>query len=45
MRMLLRVPLSSGDQLVAAVRAGVAIRTARKEQGSVRVQRDPLDLV
>jgi primosomal protein N' (replication factor Y) len=45
MRMLLRVPLASGDQLVAAVRAGVAIRTARKEPGSVRVQRDPLDLV
>jgi primosomal protein N' (replication factor Y) (superfamily II helicase) len=44
-RMLLRAPLEHGDELAAAVRAGVAIRTARKESGSVRVQRDPLDLV
>jgi primosomal protein N' (replication factor Y) len=44
-RMLLRTSLEQGDQLAAAVRAGVAVRTARKEPGSVRVQRDPLDLV
>jgi primosomal protein N' (replication factor Y) len=44
-RMLLRAPLQQGDELAAAVRAGVAIRMARKEPGSVRVQRDPLDLV
>jgi primosomal protein N' (replication factor Y) len=44
-RMLLRAPLEHGDELAAAVRAGVAIRTARKDPGSVRVQRDPLDLV
>ncbi len=44
-RLLLRVPLDRGDELVRAVRAGVAVRTARKEPGSVRVQRDPLDLV
>jgi primosomal protein N' (replication factor Y) len=44
-RVLLRSPLERGDELVVAVRAGVAVRTARKEAGSVRVQRDPLDLV
>ena len=32
-------------QIAAAVRAAVAVRTARKEPGAVRVQRDPLDLV
>jgi hypothetical protein len=42
---LLRAPLEHGDDLAAAVRAGVAVRTARKDPGSVRVQRDPLDLV
>jgi primosomal protein N' (replication factor Y) (superfamily II helicase) len=44
-RVLLRAPLDSGDALMRAVRAGTAVRTARKEPGSVRVQRDPLDLV
>jgi primosomal protein N' (replication factor Y) len=44
-RLLLRTPLEHGDELARAVRAGVAVRTARKEPGSVRVQRDPLDLV
>jgi primosomal protein N' (replication factor Y) len=44
-RVLLRTPLEHGDDLAAAVRAGVAVRTARKDPGSVRVQRDPLDLV
>jgi len=44
-RMLLRSPVEQGHELAAAVRAGVAVRTARKEPGSVRVQRDPLDLV
>ncbi|GMA85095.1 hypothetical protein GCM10025868_03450 [Angustibacter aerolatus] len=32
-------------RLVRAVRGGVAVRSARKAAGSVRVQRDPLDLV
>jgi primosomal protein N' (replication factor Y) len=44
-RLLLRTSLEEGDALAAAVRAGVAVRTARKDPGSVRVQRDPLDLV
>jgi primosomal protein N' (replication factor Y) len=44
-RLLLRAPLEHGDELARAVHAGVAVRTARKEPGSVRVQRDPLDLV
>jgi primosomal protein N' (replication factor Y) len=44
-RVLLRAPLDHGDELAAAVRAAVAVRTARKEPGAVRVQRDPLDLV
>jgi primosomal protein N' (replication factor Y) len=44
-RVLLRAPLDAGDALMRAVRAGTAVRTARKEPGSVRVQRDPLDLV
>jgi primosomal protein N' (replication factor Y) len=44
-RMLRRSPVEQGNELAAAVRAGVAVRTARKEPGSVRVQRDPLDLV
>jgi primosomal protein N' (replication factor Y) (superfamily II helicase) len=44
-RVLLRAPLERGDDLAGAVRAGVAVRTARKEPGAVRVQRDPLDLV
>jgi hypothetical protein len=43
--MLLRSPVEQGNELAAAVRAGVAVRPARKEPGSVRVQRDPLDLV
>jgi primosomal protein N' (replication factor Y) len=44
-RVLLRTAPEAGDALVQAVRAGTAVRTARKEPGSVRVQRDPLDLV
>jgi primosomal protein N' (replication factor Y) (superfamily II helicase) len=44
-RVLLRAALDHGDDLARAVRAGVAVRTARKEPGAVRVQRDPLDLV
>ncbi|HET8614724.1 MAG TPA: primosomal protein N' [Actinomycetales bacterium] len=44
-RVLLRTAPDEGDALVRALRAGTAVRTARKEPGSVRVQRDPLDLV
>ena len=43
-RLLLRTPVPDGDRLAAAVRAGVAVRSARKDAGSVKVQRDPLDL-
>ncbi|WP_460444869.1 primosomal protein N' [Angustibacter aerolatus] len=44
-RVLLRTDEGHAAQLVRAVRGGVAVRSARKAAGSVRVQRDPLDLV
>ncbi len=44
-RLLLRTPVPDGDRLAAAVRAGVAVRSARKDPGAVKVQRDPLELV
>ena len=45
MRLLLRSTTQDGAQLSAAVRAGQSVRSARKDPGSVRVQRDPLELV
>lgn len=44
-RLLLRSTTQDGAQLSAAVRAGQSVRSARKDPGSVRVQRDPLELV
>ncbi|HEX8496397.1 MAG TPA: primosome assembly protein PriA, partial [Actinomycetales bacterium] len=44
-RLLLRSSVADGDRLAAAVRAGVSVRSARKDVGSVKVQRDPLELV
>jgi primosomal protein N' (replication factor Y) len=44
-RYLIRVPLSSGLELAAALRDGQAARTAAKEPGSVRVQIDPTVLI
>jgi hypothetical protein len=43
--LLLRSSVADGDRLAAAVRAGVSVRSARKDVGSVKVQRDPLELV
>ncbi|MBO3093426.1 primosomal protein N' [Cellulomonas dongxiuzhuiae] len=44
-RTLLRVPPSDGAALARAVAASVAIRSARREGGTVRVQVDPADLL
>ena len=44
-RLLLRSTTEDGAALSAAVRAGQSVRSARKDPGSVRVQRDPLELV
>jgi primosomal protein N' (replication factor Y) len=44
-RLLLRTEPSRALELAGAVRAGMSVRSARKERGSVRVQVDPLDLV
>jgi primosomal protein N' (replication factor Y) (superfamily II helicase) len=44
-RYLVRVPRQAGAELAAALRAGLAERTARKEPGQVRVQLDPATLV
>jgi primosomal protein N' (replication factor Y) len=43
-RFLIRVPLSRGEELVAAVRAAAGVRSARKEPSSVRIQVDPLEI-
>jgi primosomal protein N' (replication factor Y) len=44
-RYLVRVPRSEGTDLAAALHAGLADRTARKEAGLLRVQLDPAALV
>ncbi|MCM0638085.1 primosomal protein N' [Cellulomonas wangsupingiae] len=44
-RTLLRVPPTDGAALARAVGASVAIRSARREGGTVRVQVDPADLL
>jgi primosomal protein N' (replication factor Y) len=44
-RYLVRVPRSEGGELAAALHAGQAARTARKESGLLRVQLDPASLV
>ncbi len=44
-RYLVRVPRSEGADLAAALHAGQAARTARKEAGQLRVQLDPGALV
>ncbi len=44
-RYLVRVPRSAGADLAAALHAGQAARTARKEAGQLRVQLDPAALV
>jgi primosomal protein N' (replication factor Y) (superfamily II helicase) len=44
-RYFVRVPRSAGADLAAALHAGQAARTARKEAGQLRVQLDPAALV
>jgi primosomal protein N' (replication factor Y) len=41
-RLLVRVPPPAGGQLAAALKAAAAGRSARKEQGVVRVELDPI---
>ncbi len=42
---LVRAPRSAGSALALALRAGQAVRSARKEPGTVRVQLDPAEPV
>ena len=44
-RALLRVPLSAGVALAAAVKAALVLRSARKDTNLVRVRLDPLELL
>ena len=45
LRFLIRAPRSAGAALAAALRAGQALRSARKGAGSVRLQLDPAELI
>ncbi len=40
-RLTLRAPLSVGRRLVAEVKAAAAVRTARKDEGALRIRVDP----
>ncbi len=42
---LVRVPARAGTKLAIALRSGLAERSAKKEQGTVRVQLDPGELI
>jgi primosomal protein N' (replication factor Y) len=44
-RLLVRTARGAGAALAAALRAGAAVRSARKSTGAVRIQVDPLDLL
>lgn len=44
-RYLVRVPSPVGTAMAAALRAGLAERSARKSQGTVRLQLDPAELI
>jgi len=44
-RFLVRAPRSAGLALAAALRAGQAARTARKDSGVVRLELDPAELI
>jgi primosomal protein N' (replication factor Y) len=44
-RVLLRAAVGDAPALTGALRAGISVRSARKDSGSVKVQRDPLELV
>jgi primosomal protein N' (replication factor Y) (superfamily II helicase) len=45
LRFLIRVPRPAGAEMMAALRAGQAVRSARKDAGSVRLQLDPAELI
>jgi primosomal protein N' (replication factor Y) len=44
-RFLVRAPRPGGTALAAALRAGQAARTARKEPGAIRLELDPAELI
>lgn len=44
-RALVRAPVAAGDALVRTVAASVAVRSARREGGTVRVQVDPAEML
>lgn len=44
-RALVRAPVAVGDALVRAVAASMAVRSARREGGAVRVQVDPAEML
>ncbi|MFD6136366.1 primosomal protein N' [Isoptericola sp. NPDC060257] len=44
-RTVLRVPLAQGGELAAQLRASLAVRSARREGGAVRVQVDPKEML
>lgn len=44
-RVVVRVPLASGAELARQLRASLAVRSARREGGSVRVQLDPKEML
>ena len=44
-RTVLRVPLARGAELAAQLRASLAVRSARREGGTVRVQVDPKEML
>ena len=43
-RLTLRAPLAEGTRLVGAVKDAVAVRSARKSEGSLRIKVDPAEL-
>lgn len=44
-RVVVRVPLAQGTQLARELRASLAVRSARREGGTVRVQLDPKEML
>jgi primosomal protein N' (replication factor Y) len=44
-RTVLRVPLDQGDELARRLKASLAVRSARREGGTVRVQLDPKEML
>jgi primosomal protein N' (replication factor Y) len=44
-RVLVRVPAADGDELARQLRASLAVRSAHREPGTLRVQLDPQEIV